>query len=247
MGLSIHKPLLTSRSNRIFAGFTHRNAQIRTSAHISGLHFNGALPEEKQNVHRHYAMVAAENGFDVNRLAWVNQVHGDTVWYASRGGALGDGDALYTDIPGVTLSVRVADCAAVLLVDHDAGIVAAAHAGWRGARLNIVSKTISLMQQKGGEPARMKAYVSPCISKSAFEVGEEVAVEFPEKYVLREDGKKPHVDLKAFLLDQLQNCGLQRDAIEVDGRCTVGDATDLYSYRREGKVSGRMIGFIGLR
>jgi YfiH family protein len=233
-------------SDRLAAGFTLRNAHIRTSERIQGLHFNGALPEEKETVRAHYRLLAEQQGFDLGAVTWVTQVHGDAVVYATETGHLGSADALYTDRSGIILTVRVADCAAILLADTNAGVVAAVHAGWRGARLQIAAKTISLMKEKGANPQWMQAYVSPCISTASFEVGDEVAAEFPEQYVIREGFSKPHVDLKRYVFDQLTRSGIPSGNIEMDDRCTMTDE-DLYSYRREGAVSGRMVGFIGLR
>jgi YfiH family protein len=233
-------------SDRLAAGFTLRNAHIRTSERIPGFHFNGALPEEKETVHAHYRLLAEQQGFDSGAVTWVTQVHGDAVVYATKTGHLGSADALYTDRPGIILTVRVADCAAILMADINAGVVAAVHAGWRGARLQIAAKTIALMKEKGANPQRMQAYVSPCISAASFEVGEEVAAEFPEQYVIREGFLKPHVDLKSYVFHQLTGSGIPAENIEVDQRCTMKDK-DLYSYRREGEVSGRMVAFIGLR
>lgn len=233
--------------SKLVAGFTHRNAHIKTSSQIQGLHFNGALEEEKQHVHHHYRLVAAEAGFEAENVTWLTQIHGDVIQYADRAGFLGEGDSLVTDKQGLVITVRVADCAAVLMADLQAGVVAATHAGWKGARLNIVSKTIEKMKVLGANPSRLKVYVSPCISTAHFEVGEEVAAEFPEKYVKREGFAKPHVDLKQFLRDELLASGVPESHVQLDGRCTVEDSESLYSYRREGKISGRMIGFIGMR
>lgn len=245
--LNIDRPALFDNESGIVAGFTQRNRIAGRGKLIEGLHFNGSIEEERAAVYQHYALVSQEIHVAPATFTWVTQVHGDGIVYADRTGSLGEGDALFTDRTDILLSIRVADCAAVLLADASAGVIAAAHAGWRGARLNIVSKTIQKMIGAGAEPGRIKTFISPCISTSQFEVGEEVAGEFPEVFVHRTGFSKPHIDLKGFLRQELLANGLESENLEIDNRCTVEEADSLFSYRREGKISGRMIGFIGLR
>ncbi len=103
------------------------------------------------------------------------------------------------------------------------------------------------MKEAGAEPSRMRAFVSPCISRRHFEVGTEVAELFPDKFVDYESFDKPHINLKAFLEYQLMECGLAEGRIEVHAGCTVADKNSYYSYRREKEKSGRMMGIIRLK
>jgi copper oxidase (laccase) domain-containing protein len=98
----------------------------------------------------------------------------------------------------------------------------------------------------GVKPERCLAFISPCISVRHFEVGTEVADQFPDSFVDYEQYEKPHIDLKGFLQYQLEGAGVRREHIEVHPGCTVEDKQDYYSYRREGAMSGRMMGVIQL-
>jgi YfiH family protein len=146
-------------------------------------------------------------------------------------------------VSGLTLAIQVADCAAVLLWDENRKIIGALHAGWRGAVGEIIYIGIEKMMKQGASPSDMKAFISPCISIRNFEVGQEVADQFPPEFVDYSTFKKPHVDLKGFIKDQLMNKGLSEHNIEVRSECSVSNES-FYSYRREGKKSGRMMALI---
>lgn len=201
------------------------------------------------------AFSAAEEGLDTARarlgeatglaIASVGQVHGNDVATVCEAGHVDAHDGLVTDQPGLLLSVIAADCALVLLVDAEAGVVGACHSGWRGTVAGIVGETVHAMEALGAAPDRMRAYLAPCISTEAFEVGEEVAARFdPSVVVRRPEWPRPHVDLRADLARQLAEAGVAD--MEVSDGCTVTDDR-FYSYRAEGGTPGRMLGFIGLR
>ncbi len=186
-------------------------------------------------------------------LKWPNlqlslglQVHGTNVGHTEKPEVLEHTDGLVTTRPGLAVGVLVADCAAVLIADRVFGVVAAVHAGWRGAVGGIIEEAVTKMIRMGAEPHVMEAYISPCISRTAFEVGEEVASQFPVRYVER-SGAKPHVDLKGFVSHSLAETGIPADRIIQDERCTYREPEDLHSYRRDGPASGRMMAVIALR
>jgi len=178
--------------------------------------------------------------------AWARQVHGTKVQVVSDGGLYAGVDALVTQIPGLALLIQVADCAAVLLADVKRNMIAAAHAGWRGAAGGIIPGVLNSMQELGANPADIVAYISPCISVENFEVGEDVAGQFPDRFVNRKSYSKPHVNLKEFIRYQLLETGLNPRNIEVDNKCTMEEDNLLYSYRREKEQSGRMLALIQL-
>lgn len=184
--------------------------------------------------------------FGFSALASADQVHGNNVAVVRGPGHISACDGLVTDHSGLLLMIVSADCALVLLADPDAGVVGACHAGWRGAVAGVTANTIAAMTSLGAAPRRIHAYVSPCISAEAFEVGEEVAEQFADHVVIRNSAwPRPHVDLKAELLQQLRTAGVAEANIQVDAACTASDTKRFYSYRAEGGTAGRMIGFIG--
>ena len=177
-------------------------------------------------------------------VASVGQVHGAGVAVVRKGGHVADHDGLVTDTPGLLLTVMSADCALVLLADADVGVVGACHSGWRGTVAGVVGETVREMERLGAR--RIEAYVGPCISAEALEVGEEVAAQFPPASVVRRaEWPRPHVDLRADLARQLAEAGVER--VEVSGACTVAEVGQFYSYRAEAGKTGRMLGFVGVR
>ncbi len=178
------------------------------------------------------------------KLCMARQVHGSQVRYTDKAGIAGDADGLVTDKPNLALGVLVADCAALLIADPANKVVAAVHAGWRGAVAGIIPEAVRQMEKIGAEPDLIRTYISPCISREAFEVGEEVACRFPDKFVDR-TRSKPHVDLRGFVLHQLRKTGIPESSVARDDSCTVRNTT-LHSHRRDGNKSGRMLAVICL-
>ena len=137
-------------------------------------------------------------------------------------------DGFVSNTQGLALAIQVADCAAVLLGDSENKVIGAAHTGWRGAVADIVPKTIQKMKRLGAASTYIKAFVSPCISLQNFEVGEEVAAQFPDKFVDRTNYSKPHVNLKNFIEYQLMKEGILEEHIEIDDSCTIADKHFLF-------------------
>ncbi|MEM8599906.1 MAG: peptidoglycan editing factor PgeF [Bacteroidota bacterium] len=212
---------------------------------------NTAITLETRQAHQRALLQAL--GFRANDppdevLVLAGQVHGADVETVTTPGVYRERDALVTRMPGLLLGIQVADCTPVLLADPEAGVVGAAHSGWRGTVAGVVPSTVAAMQALGAEPSRMRAYVGPCISQQHFEVGPEVAVQFAERFVtIPVPGAKPHVDLKGAIRTQLLNGGLRAAHIDVAPGCTVAETDRFFSYRAEAGQTGRMLGVIGLR
>ena len=192
------------------------------------------------------AWIRCTYGFREDHQVILNQVHGANVLHGSYGGRFEGFDAAVTSTRNLMLTIRVADCAAVLIWDARNGVIGALHAGWRGAVEGILPKTMDAMRELGAQARDMRVYVSPAISCERFEVGEEVACRFPERFVDRSIGERPHVDLKAFLQRECEVAGVPGEQVEVDGCCSMTD-TRCESYRRDGVDAGRMIAFLALR
>jgi polyphenol oxidase len=168
-------------------------------------------------------------------LANCNQVHGATVVKAPREDRWRECDscdALWTDERGKALAIKVADCLPVTLVDPETHVIANIHSGWRGAVQNIVAKTIDAVPIRSG-----LAYLGPSIRVCCFEVGEEVAEQFPPQHVDRTRAK-PHVDLVAYTKDLLGGF----DVIDSE-LCTRCDGSIFHSYRRD-RSGGRNLAIV---
>lgn len=212
----------------------------------AALNLSRSVGDDPEAVAANREAVCAALGIAPDHLALAGQVHGATVQAVHAPGLYRSTDGLVTATPGLVLVLTAADCASVLLADPVGGVAGACHAGWRGAASGIVGHTVAAMQALGTRPADVHAYVSPCISADAFEVGEDVAARFGEAHVVRRPAwPRPHVDLKAVLQDQLAAAGVPSAQVEVDPACTVGEVDRFFSHRAEQGRTGRMMGLIG--
>lgn len=241
------KPLIWHRDENLLVAFSQRQADLYPEHNIPGVNLGLNTDEDAARVIKKREQFLKELGIAVSDVVFARQIHSAGVQYVTRPGTVDGTDGFVTDCSGLALAIQVADCTAVFLADTAAGVIGAAHAGWKGAAGNIVLNTLALMQAKGAKPENMQAWISPCIGSSRFEVGEEVAREFPEEFVHRTGYKKPHVDLKGFVRSQLKNFGLAEDRIYTDPGCTYDDSEKFYSYRRQKKKAGRMMGLIMIR
>jgi YfiH family protein len=190
-------------------------------------------------------------------LATVHQIHSpdavfvETPWPDD---ARPRADALVTDRPGLVLGILTADCAPVLLADREAGVVGAAHAGWKGAFGGVVEATLAEMERRGASRGRIAAAVGPCIARRSYEVDDAFLRRFAEAEPENERffglGRTGHhqFDLEGFVLSRLAAAGLSR--IEALGQDTYSQPDIFYSYRRathRGEPSyGRQISLIAL-
>jgi YfiH family protein len=179
-------------------------------------------------------------------VAQLRQVHGDAVRFVAEGekGVLGQGDGLVTSSPGLALCVLSADCVPILMADLESSVVAAIHAGWRGVMADIATAGVRAMVAAGALPSRIRAALGPAIGACCFEVDEDLAERFKQRFAGAADhiskGRpgKGFIDLKAILRDRLTASGVAADAISRVGPCT-RCAADRYFSRRATK-DGRM-------
>jgi YfiH family protein len=196
-------------------------------------------------------LAAQACGVGPERLTWMHQVHGSTVWHAAAVPAAPGGreppqaDAMYTEVAGPVLVVQVADCGPVLLADPLARVIGAAHAGREGMASGVVTELITAMSAAGTDPARMHAVIGPHICGGCYEVPEEmrarVAGKVPESGCVTRAGT-PGIDIRAGVGAQLARAGVR--TVTHDRRCTA-ESPELFSYRRDGRT-GRLAGFVWL-
>ncbi|MCX5876228.1 MAG: peptidoglycan editing factor PgeF [Deltaproteobacteria bacterium] len=207
-----------------------------------GLH----VGDDEVRVLRNRALIKEELGLAC--LVSAHQVHGDSIldvdWLPDADVEHAGYDALMTNIPQVGLMIQQADCQAVMLYDPEHGAVANIHSGWRGSVQNIIAKTVAAMTAAyGTRPASLFAAISPSLGPCCGEFTQyhtELPLAF-HAYQVRPN----HFDFWAISRDQLCDCGVRSEQIEIAGRCTVCDG-DYFSYRRD-KVTGRFASVIGMR
>ena len=233
--------------------FTRRGGA--SSGVFAGLNCGQGSSDQAEIVAINRARVADAMAVDVDQLVTVHQVHSATV-------ALVDGplierpkaDAMVTATPGVALGILTADCQPVLFADAQAGVVGAAHAGWRGALDGVLEATVDAMEALGATRSNIAACIGPSISQRAYEVGTEFFERFMDedhdygRFFAGGQPDKYQFDLPSFGLFRLRSAGVGE--ANWTGHCTYSDADRFFSYRRatheEEADYGRLISSIRL-
>lgn len=164
------------------------------------------------------------------------------------------GDAMVTERPNILLGILTADCAPVLLADREAGVVGAAHAGWKGALAGVTDATIAQMEKLGARAERIAAAVGPCIARASYEVDmgfvERFCATDPENERFFAENRPGHArfDLEAYVVHRLAAAGVRR--IEALGQDTYAQEDRFFSFRRathRGEADyGRQLSVIGI-
>ncbi|WP_135228726.1 peptidoglycan editing factor PgeF [Deinococcus fonticola] len=235
-------PLLYAPNLNVPHAFTTRRGGESTGAY-AGLNLDDRA-DDPITVARNRARLAGALGFPATAFARLDQVHGTDVITAA-GPGVWVGDALVTAKPGVLLAIGTADCYPLLLADPQAGVLGAAHAGWKGTVGDIAGQVVGAMTRLGADPSRIHAAVGPGICGERFEVGEDVAEKFRAaglgEFILQGQGRA-RIDLAGANAFLLRRAGVTD--VWVSGRCSTED--DFYSYRRDAGQTGRMWAVIGL-
>jgi polyphenol oxidase len=229
-------------------GFTTRLGGV-SQGRFATLNLGERWGDEPAAVAENLRRVAAAGNFSLDALVRVRQVHGAAVLAAVDVDEASEADALWHHRDhgeGPVVAVLTADCVPILLCDRAATVVAAVHSGWRGTVANIAARTVETLATAGAAPRDLCAAIGPCIEREAFEVGEEVAEQFAERFVSREGYAKPHVDLLGCVRAQLEAAGVPANQIERVGACTHANHDRYFSYRRDGAGIGQQLSFIGL-
>ncbi|UNU43410.1 peptidoglycan editing factor PgeF [Sphingopyxis sp. YF1] len=190
-------------------------------------------------------------------LTGLYQVHGNrcvTVDGSSDLFTRPEADALATRTPGLLLGILTADCVPVLFADREAGVVAAAHAGWKGAIAGITDATLDAMESLGATRAGIAAAIGPCIGRASYEVDDGFVATFvaddPANERFFAAGRPGHAmfDIAAYVAARLAAAGVTR--IAIGGQDTYADAEGYFSYRRACHRAensyGRQLSVIGL-
>ena len=186
------------------------------------------------------ARMAAALGVAPDRLLTAYQIHSPDVVTIDRPWAPHErprADAIVTKVPALAIAVTTADCGPVLFADEKAGVIAAAHAGWRGAATGVLEATIAAMERCGAERSRIAAALGPMIRQPNYEVGPEFVRSFKADDGANERFFQPaprsdHAlfDLPGYITARLAAAGIRR--IEDLGLCTYADDARFFSYRR---------------
>lgn len=253
--MMLHAETLSALPGLRHAFFTRRGGVSEGAWASLNMGLRGG--DDLARVAENRARAAAALGVSADRLVTARQVHGAvalTVREPWDNLAAPEADALVTDQPGLLLGVLTADCGPVLLADTEAGVIGAAHAGWKGALSGIVEATVAAMAGLGAKPGRIVAALGPCIAQGSYEVGPEFVARFAETdgasgaFFRPAPGRvKALFDLKGYIAARLRRAGVER--VEILPHDTCAQADLLFSFRRttlrgEGHFGLQMSGIV---
>jgi hypothetical protein len=228
-----------SKLPRIRHAFFTRQGGVSDGVYKS---LNGGVgsSDAPEKVRENRARMAAALGVPADHLLAAYQIHSpdvvtlDKPWpHEMRPRA----DAIVTRTPGLALGITTADCGPVLFADGEAGVIGAAHAGWRGAFTGVIEATLEAMERLGADRVRIAVALGPMIRQDNYEVGPEfvtrfVAAERDNEQFFRPSAREGHAmfDLPGYIRHRLARADVRH--IEDLGLCTCADAERFYSYRR---------------
>ncbi|MDQ0321218.1 YfiH family protein [Pararhizobium capsulatum DSM 1112] len=253
----VFSPILSDLAkNGISHGYFTREGGVSEGIY-RGLNVGLGSNDERSHVVENRQRVAAFFDAAPEKLATVHQVHSPTAIVVDEtyNGARAEADALVTMTPGLVIGVLSADCGPVLFADPSAGVIGAAHAGWKGALGGVLESTIDAMVSLGAGRENIIASLGPSISRRSYEVG----AEFVERFLERDasytsfftpSARDGHAmfDLPALTIKRLTDAGVTAENLDL---CTYADEARFFSYRRTTHRNepdyGRQISAISIR
>lgn len=236
--------------------FSTTRGEVEKGKPYSGVNLCDYVGDDALRVLDARLTLAMQLGVDLDDLVMPRQTHSCRVAVIDeqfrsldidkQEGALDGVDALVTKLTGVVIGVNTADCVPIVLTDPNAGIIAVAHAGWRGTVGHIAKLVVEQMHRLGAKADRIQVAMGPSICQDCFEVGDEVVDAFRQagfdldSIVCRNDATgKAHIDLRAANRDVLIAAGVPADQIALSAHCSRCEPDRFFSARRLGINSGR--------
>ena len=207
---------------------------------FKGLNCGSGSSDNKKNILKNLKIVSNKINTKSNKIVLLNQVHSNKFYYISKNSRLNnnskfEGDALITNRRNLPIAVLTADCAPILIYDKNIKMVAAIHAGWKGAFKNIVNKVIKFMIKKGCSPENMTAVIGPCISVNNYEVKKDFVKKFIKKNksakkFFKITERKNYFDLSKYIHNQLKSLDIKK--IDIINKDTFNIKNNFFSARR---------------
>lgn len=235
---------------------------------FASLNFNTRDGDDIKNVAHNKTIAGRLSGFDASRVLTINQSHGNDALIIDKpvkdisGLSKTSADAIITNQYGIAIGILTADCVPIMVVDPVKKIIGIVHAGWRGTAKLIVQKVVEIMVKHfGSDKKAILAAIGPSIGQCCYKVDEVVAKEFGGKeYIiplypplkkgeLAKGGRGDcwMLDLKKANLGQMVNSGVLEKNISIEDFCTSCRNDLFFSYRADGKITGRQLNFIMLK
>jgi len=250
-----HQGLLHAISTRQGGLSTGNYTSLNLAFHVGDNH---------DTVKRNHQLVSQALGFDLTSLVSCHQVHHHSIACIDKtyhykdcflpDNALPETDGLVTDVPGITLLTRYADCVPLLFYGPEKHTVALAHAGWKGTLGQIGPKTVELLTREFKcQRKDIQVAVGPSIGPCCYEISNTMAVQATkdlfkgEAYTRELSGRKLFFDLWQANKKELYQAGIKEENLSCAEICTACNIDQFFSYRKEKQVTGRFGAFIGLR
>ena len=194
--------------------------------------------DNKKNILNNLEIVSNKINAKSKKIILLNQVHSNKFYYISKNSKLNnkfEGDALITDTRNLPIAVLTADCAPILIHDEDKKMIAAIHAGWKGAYKGIIKKVINFMITKGCSPQNITAVIGPCISVNNYEVRDDLKKKFIKKdkkniIFFKIDKNKNYFDLNKYIHFELESLNIKK--IDIINKDTFNAKNNFFSARR---------------
>ncbi len=232
-------------------GFPERAGGVSTGLRAS-LNVGSKWGDDPANVAENLRRVAANAGYDPQALQIMRHSHGTAVWTVGRPmPEPAEFDGMVCDRVGPVLGAFAADCIPMLLADPVARVCGAVHSGWRGTVGRIAARVVEAMAALGSQPRDVRVALGPSIGACCFEVGPEVVEQFRAELgelpgMVVAGPVKDHLDLRVVTRHVLERAGVSPEHIDSTPPCTRCNPERFYSYRRDGKAGGVLMGYIGL-
>ncbi len=231
---------------RVLAFFTDRHGGV-SKGKCESLNVSSNVGDNIRNIVQNRQIISDKENFLVENIVYMKQIHSDNVQIIQNSfiNEIKNCDGIITQKRKIPLMTMAADCAPVLLYDSKRSVIAALHSGRVGTYKNIVQKCINKMQDEFNSKADdIMVEVGPSIGACCYEIGEDLALNYDKRYLqMKKD--KYFLDLKLMLKDELLECGIKENNLNVSQICTCCNE-DYFSYRRDG-ITGRFCGIIMLK
>jgi len=248
------KSKILNNYNNINHGFFNRTGGNSKGIYKS-LNCGIGSKDKKKNVQKNLDIVCKKIGCNKNHLILLNQVHSSKVFYLNKSKKTKiKGDGLITGKRGIALGILTADCAPLLFYDHEQKIIAAAHAGWKGAYKKISKKIISTFKKKGSNTKNINAIIGPCITQDNYEIKNDFKRKFikqnqKNRIYFKSIKNKIFFSLQDYIASQLKNLGIKK--LEIIRKDTYNLKNKFFSSRRSFKEKnhdyGRNISIIMIK
>lgn len=229
-----------------FHGFSTRKGGV-SDGQMSTLNLGYSQHDTAANVRNNRRRFYEALNIPGDRVVLCRQIHSANVSIADKPTVIDHCDGLITNVPELYLVIGVADCHVVFLTSQDHKVVSVLHAGWRGTARHILDQALlKIKHEYQYDSTQMEVGISPGIGSCCYEVGEEVAGQFPESAVAHRHGNI-YLDLAAAIGRQAEGAGVPANQIYRANECTSCNEEFWFSYRRDNGVTGRMWGVIAIR